>query len=144
MKKLWIIAAVTVILYSCGESRPKTQNGTEQNEIDIHNARISLDYEGVYNATMPTASGVGMVVYITLGNTNYVKITKYLSNNHSFIERGEYSWNEAGNIITLKGITNAPNKYFVGENILIQLDMDGNMITGELADMYILHKAPVD
>jgi NlpE N-terminal domain len=45
-----------------------------------------------------------------------------------------------GSIITLTGIKNKPNEYFVGENKLIQLDIDGNKITGSLADKYILKK----
>ena len=144
MKKLLIIAAVTGILYGCGGNNQKTKPDTEvQNEqtvIDMHNARISLDYEGTYTGKLPTASGMGMIVTITLGKDTYVKKTEYVGQIGIFEERGSFTWNEEGNTIILSGITGAPSKYFVGENKLIQLDMDGNRITGELADMYILHK----
>ena len=38
---------------------------------------------------------------------------------------------------------NAPKFYFVGENTLTQLDMEGKKITGSLAEEYILSKQPV-
>jgi len=53
---------------------------------------------------------------------------------------GTYSWDGAGNAIILEGIGNAPNLYFVGENMLIQLDMEGNRISGDLAERYNLRK----
>ena len=55
-------------------------------------------------------------------------------------EKGKYTWNAAGNTIILDGVKDAPNQYFVGENTLTQLDMEGNKITGDMADLYILKK----
>ena len=144
MKKLLIIGAVTGILYGCGansqKAKPDAEAQNEQTMIDIHNARNSLDYEGTYTGKLPTASGMGMIVTITLEKDTYVKKMEYVGKKDIIVEKGEYTWNEEGNTIILSGITDAPNKYFVGENMLIQLDMNGNRITGELADMYVLHK----
>jgi len=53
---------------------------------------------------------------------------------------GINSWNDAGNTITLDGKEHAPNQYFLGENMLIQLDMEGNRIVGELGERYVLRK----
>ena len=144
MKKLLIIAAITGILYSCGgnsrKTKPDTEAQNEQTVATIHNARISLDFEGIYVGELPTASGTGMIVTITLGRDTYVKRTEYIGKKDIIEEEGKFTWNEAGNTIILSGITDAPSKYFVAENKLIQLDMEGNRITGELADMYVLHK----
>ena len=144
MKKLLIIAAFTGILSGCGGNSQKMKPDTEmQNELTvstIHNARIALDFEGTYVGKLPTASGMGMIVTITLGRDTYIKKMEYSGKEGVIEKRGEYAWNEAGNSIILSGITDAPNKYFVAENRLIQLDMDGNRITGESADFYVLHK----
>ena len=48
-------------------------------------------------------------------------------------------WNKEGNTITLEG-EDKPNQYFVGENTLTQLDIDGNKIKGEIEEDYILRK----
>jgi len=142
MKKLWIIVVVTGILCSCGSNSSKMNTETEipSDAVDMHNARISLDYEGTYIGNLPTASGIGMTVTIILAENSYVKSTKYTGKQGVYEEKGSYCWNTEGNIIILNGIVDAPNQYFVTENAIIQLDMSGSLITGELADMYILHK----
>jgi copper homeostasis protein (lipoprotein) len=69
------------------------------------------------------------------------KNSKYLGQDgRVFEEKGLYSWNKEGNTITLNGIKNSPNQYFIGENKLIQLDANGNRITGTLSDKYVLLK----
>lgn len=149
MKKLFIVAiAATFALVSCGNKEKQAQNdatteGTttvvEQN-ADSHNAKNSLDYKGTYTGRIPSASGEGILVAITLSDSTYVKKMEYVNKKNSTSEeKGTYTWNSAGNTITLQG-SEKPNQYFVGENTLSQLDMDGNTITGDLADMYILKK----
>jgi heat shock protein HslJ len=56
-----------------------------------------------------------------------------------FKETGKFTWNEAGNTITLSGSA-APNQYFVGENALFHLDTDGKRIEDDLVDKYRLNK----
>jgi hypothetical protein len=57
-------------------------------------------------------------------------------------QTGSFAWNSDGNSITLIGIKNAPSVYYVGENKLMQADMDGKRISGALADKYVLIKKP--
>ena len=54
-------------------------------------------------------------------------------------ESGHFIWDETGNIIKLD-LANRPPYFRVGEGKLTQLDMYGNLVTGELADNYILTK----
>lgn len=89
---------------------------------------------------VPTASGEGMVVSLTLADSTYVKKTEYVGKKEIFEDKGKYTWNAEGNTVILDGIDGAPNQYFVGENTLTQLDMKGKKIAGELADQYILRK----
>ena len=125
MTKIWIVAAILGILCSCGGNASKTKN--------------PLDYEGTYTGILPTAGGMGMLVTITLENDTYIKKTEYVDKDGVYEDRGKYTLNKEGNIITLDGI-DSPNKYLVDENSLIQLDIEGNRITGELADHYVLQK----
>ncbi|MDU1889906.1 MAG: copper resistance protein NlpE [Dysgonomonas sp.] len=151
MKKLFIMVAAIGLLYSCGGNTK--QNQEEQASVsefsdiakdvkgDGHNAKNSLDYKGTYQGKVPTASGEGMIVSITLDDSTFVKKTEYVGKKNSkFESKGKYTWNAEGNTVTLEGVKDEPSKYFVGENTLTQLDMDGNKITGDLADMYILKK----
>ena len=125
MTKIWIVAAILGILCSCGGNASKTKN--------------SLDYEGTYTGIVPTASGMGMIVTITLKDGAYIKKTEYVDKDGVYEDKGKYTLNKKENIITLDGI-DSPNKYLMDENSLTQLDIEGNRITGELADQYVLQK----
>ncbi|MDR1707333.1 copper resistance protein NlpE [Dysgonomonas sp.] len=143
MKKLFILIATIGLLYSCGGNTQKTQEQTTPETaqaVDEHNAKNSLDYQGTYTGELPTASGEGMAVSLTLEDSTYVKKTEYIGKKEIFEDKGKYTWNAEGNIVILDGINDAPNRYFVGENTLTQLDMEGNKITGDMADLYILRK----
>jgi len=109
---------------------------------DDHNAQNSLDYMGVYKGILPCADceGIETIVELESGNS-YVKKIIYLGKADQKIHEssGFFSWNNAGNTITIEGEA-PPNQYFVGENQLIHLDMSGNRITGPLAEKYRLIK----
>jgi uncharacterized lipoprotein NlpE involved in copper resistance len=109
---------------------------------DMHTSRISLDWQGTYLGILPTAGGGGMETKITLSeDCSYTMQTKYLDKEDSVSARkGKFVWDEKGSKITLQNIISSPSQYLVGENMLIQLDMDGNRITGELEEHYILRK----
>jgi uncharacterized lipoprotein NlpE involved in copper resistance len=124
--KIWIVAATIGILCSCGGNAPKTEN--------------SLDHEGAYIGNVPTAGGMGMIISITLEKDAYIKKVEYVDKDGVFEDKGTYTLNKEGNTIILEGITDSPNKYLVDENCLIQLDMEGEQITGDFADLYVLQK----
>jgi uncharacterized lipoprotein NlpE involved in copper resistance len=91
---------------------------------------------------MPCASCEGIATSLEINEDLTYQLTMiYLGEDEpNKVERsGNFSWNEAGNIITLDNEDN-PSQYFVGENYIAMLDMDGNRVPGELADHYILRK----
>jgi uncharacterized lipoprotein NlpE involved in copper resistance len=147
MKKLFIMIAAAGFMYSCGGNTQKPKEQVEHavsevtKAVDMHNPKNSLDYKGTYTGKIPTAGGEGMLVTIELGENTYVRKTEYVNKKHQvFEEKGNFTWNADGNTIILDGITDSPNRYFVESNALVQLDMDGNRITGDLANMYVLTK----
>ncbi len=109
--------------------------------FEEHNARNSLDYAGTYQGMLPCADCEGIAVEIRINyDGSFKKALKYIGKNADIFEfRGEYTWNDAGNTIALKGME-PPNQYFVAEERLIHLDIDGQPISGDLADHYVLEK----
>lgn len=147
--KIATLLILSLLIVSCAkkEKEEATQeivaDSTEIVVNDEHNAKNSLDYIGMYQGVVPCADCEGIETLLTLEDeTNYVLKTNYLGKKKISTNevRGVYSWNEAGNTIILSGIENAPNRYFVGENYLKQLDMDGNKIEGDLAESYVFQK----
>ncbi len=144
MKRMIIAIIAIGLMLSCAKKTETAQKKIPA-EVEVlndgHNVRNSLDYTGIYAGKLPTASGEGMIVIIELGDSTFTRKTEYIGRNNKPIEEtGGYTWNSEGNTIILKGDEGSPNQYFVRENILMQLDMDGNKITGEMASNYILIK----
>jgi uncharacterized lipoprotein NlpE involved in copper resistance len=144
MKKIFVTVFVAMGLIACSNAtKPAEQDATDNvKAVDMAHTTNSLDYYGTYTGTVPCADCAGLKTEITLDADNHYTVkTEYLGKDETvYTETGVYSWDKNSRIITLEGITEAPSKYIVGENYLKQLDMEGNEITGELADMYILRK----
>ena len=132
-----------LILVGCSDQKKPSSNAEqEQTPPDIHTSQNSLDWEGTYTGTQPCASCEGIETALQIHyDLSYELTIIYLGEDepNTFETEGTFSWNEAGNTITLEN-EEVPNQYFVGENYLSKLDMDGNRVTGDLAEHYILSK----
>jgi uncharacterized lipoprotein NlpE involved in copper resistance len=107
-------------------------------------ASTALDFAGSYNGVLPCADCDGIATTLSINaNNSFTKTNRYLGKGDGkpFEVSGTWSWVN-GNIIKLNEVTDAPNRYFVSENKVIQLDMEGNRIGGNLAEKYILNKVP--
>ena len=150
MKKQFLTLAVIIMaLASCNstsESAASTDSTvaaeTEMATGDGHTSRNSLDYAGTYTGVLPCADCEGIETQITLdAEGTFTKKTTYLgkSTPNVFEKQGIFSWDADGQRITLEG-QQKPNQYFVGENTLTQLDIEGQKIEGSLSGMYVLKK----
>lgn len=104
-------------------------------------SQTSLDWDGIYRGTLPCAdcSGIKTTVYLMKDQT-FKMISEYVGKDVKHFETtGKFSWNEAGNTITLNS-GSEKTQFFVGEDTLTRLDLSGNKITGDLASKYILTK----
>jgi len=127
--------AVTVAAGSCQMKRTTSNQGADS----AHNSQNSLDWSGTYQGTLPCADCPGIRYVLTLKEDNSYQLkTQYLERGDSvFTESGKFTWDKNGNQITL---AERGEKFQVGENQLFHLDMEGNRITGDLAEHYILSK----
>jgi uncharacterized lipoprotein NlpE involved in copper resistance len=110
---------------------------------DSHNSQNSLDWQGTYKGIMPCADCEGIETEVILNiDLTFIIKTKYIGKNEGKVleENGNFVWDKNGNTINFEGIKGKPSQYKVGENRLIQLDMEGNIISGALAEKYILTK----
>ncbi|NDV46795.1 META domain-containing protein [Paludibacter sp. 221] len=109
------------------------------------NSNNSLDWNGIYTGVVPCADCEGIQTTIVLNlNNSYELRTKYLGKNtEEYVKTGTFEWNKEGNEITLSGIdkNEAPSKYMVGENKLVQLDTKGKRMESATEPNYTLAKA---
>ena len=153
MKRILFTVLTAATLTACNNTNEEvTTDGTVINSNDstivadpAHNSRNSVDWKGTYKGVLPCASCPGIDVTLTLNeNGTFVRESKYQGNEGASMpaekEEGNFTWSDDGQIITLAGITDGSNQYFVGENVVHTLDAEGKRIEGELAESYILKK----
>ena len=146
-KSLLILGIIAIGFTSCKKEIEKETEGTPIDssvvQVDEHNAKNSLDYQGNYRGNLPCADCESIETTISLTADNYTKQTVYKGKSDKvFKETGKFTWNEAGNTITLSGLE-APNQYFVGEGVLFQLDAEGKRVEGDLASNYQLSRIEI-
>lgn len=148
MKQLFFLGVIAFFLPACAGNSSNTETtGTDTvataPPVTADNSKTSLDWAGTYKGTVPCADCEGIETTISIGtDSSYTLTLSYLGKKEAAVveKKGTFSWNDAGSIILLSGISDGPSQYLVGENKLIQLDLAGNRITGELAARYELVK----
>lgn len=144
MKRMMGIVLAALLVGACGKGQPKEPDSQVAVDTAIdaaHNSRNSLTWAGSYQGEIPGADVPGIKVEAILSEDETYTISyEYLGkDNNPHIFTGTFTWDAGGNTITLDDKV-LPPYYRVGENTLTQLDMEGNIITGQLADLYVLKK----
>jgi len=150
MKRKSIIFAALVLIpsiYACKTSAAKKAAGSQAEVIiDEHSSMTALDWDGLYTGILPRSEGEGIYTAIRLNkDLTYTKSQRYHGDQKlppRVTQTNKFSWDKTGQIIALGGYdeTRYATKYFVGENVLIQLDLKGDRISGDLASSYELQK----
>lgn len=140
MKRLsiFVISGLLLTSISCQQKMKSVSNSVP----DMHTSEIALDWEGLYEGLLPCADCEGIKTTLQINKPgNYWLKTSYIGKeSNQFEMSGKFKWINNGREIELLGVTNGSNKFLVGENQLIQLDMKGERIIGDLADHYILKR----
>jgi len=101
-------------------------------------------WAGVYTGVIPSAGGEGIDIKVTLNaNETYKVESRYIGKSDEvFTNTGKFTWNPERNIVIIPNEREdlPPIYYKLGEKALIHLDIEGNIITGQLANDYILKK----
>ncbi|WP_310994313.1 copper resistance protein NlpE [Aequorivita marina] len=151
MKKATLVLALVVtILFGCknGEKKEVASEEIEEVEetvdsavIDGHNSQNSLDWSGVYEGVVPCADCEGIKTVLELKDDGtYLLSETYLGESDDELKStGNFYWDDAGSNITLEN-ADANRMFKVGENQIFMLDMQGNRVKGDMADLYILKK----
>lgn len=110
-------------------------------------AQKTLNLSGLYLGFTPCDDCQGVKTTLALNKNNtYVFITQYVGkSDREFVEKGKFTLGDNGDTIVLtpkKGSTTI-QQYLIDDDMLIKLDEDGNRITKDNADRYILRRRDV-
>ncbi|MBV9963674.1 MAG: copper resistance protein NlpE N-terminal domain-containing protein [Parafilimonas sp.] len=140
MKLICIISFVVLIISCNSDSSPIAANDSAfKTEVPRTPVIKAENYVG----TLPCADCEGIDVTLQLKNdSSYImnsvyKGSKVDSSNNHFVDNG--TWSVSGDTIILSAKGNS-TKYIKSNSTLTQLDGNGKVITGPLADNFVLHK----
>jgi len=116
---------------------------TETVTEDTHHADHSFDWSGVYHGFIPCDDCKGIKTTLALNpNNSYILLSQYVGkSDREIVEKGKFTWGDEKKTLVLTPRNSTQTRqYFFGDNMLIQLDNNGNRITGNNADRYILRR----
>jgi uncharacterized lipoprotein NlpE involved in copper resistance len=119
-------ALLSLGLAACASSKAPAAPAAQASPDPAHNSRNALDWAGTYEGVTPCADCPGIKQRLTLrADGSYELSTQYLERQVAApTVRGKFSWNAAGNTITLDA-AGSGQQFRVGEGRLLQLDRDG-------------------
>lgn len=122
---------------------PALAETSEATDHSAHHAEKTQDWPGIYMGFLPCADCVGVKTTLALNkNNSYILITVNVGkSDREFIEKGKFSAGDVADTVLLTPKNGGKSHlYLVGKDMMIQLDEQGNRITGKQADRYVLHR----
>lgn len=141
MRNLFMLTTISVVLLmvSC-----KTGNKSQVTDKTVSTETVINDvsWKGVYAGILPCADcpGIETVVDLKEDGSFFLQAIYQEKSDDVFESKGFIEWNEDVMILKIEEGSIFPVNYLVENNALIQLDIDGNRITGDLAENYVLKK----
>lgn len=129
LNRIFVLVSFSFLLTACTSQLGPSQTSSS-----------SLDWSGSYSGVVPCASCPGIETKISLSNDGtFSRSMRYVDEDTTpLIDTGTFVWNESGNEITLDLGDEKTQQFRVDEYQLTQLDQQGQLIEGELAELYIL------
>ena len=98
----------------------------------------------MYLGFLPCADCKGIKTTLALNkNKSYIIMSQYVGRSErEFVEKGKFEWSEKPNVIVLTPKKGGTEKqyYLVEQDSLTKLDQNGDLIGGQHANRYILHR----
>lgn len=138
-----LVVSLSIAFFSGYNSPVFAETAEPKGHDKEHHAQNAVDWPGIYNGLTPCADCIGVKTTLALNkNGSYMLMTQFLGKSErEFVEKGKFSWSEKANTIVLTPRNGSTSQqYLVGENMLIQLDGNGNRVSGKLADRYVLRR----
>jgi copper homeostasis protein (lipoprotein) len=132
--------------FNSGKTTTDKKDGISNKIVEGHSSKVSLDWSGTYSGVLPCADCEGIRTTLILQHDQtFVLKSFYIGmSGQEDVQRGTFIWNEFGNEIALTENGEDAVHILVGENRLFVLDREGNRITGDMADLYILNRVSAE
>lgn len=140
-KTLSVVLMATAALMGCQDKDAEVVQPAETAQVVVeaaHSARTSLDWNGIYQGTVPCEDCAGTDLLLELKmDGQYSMGRSYVDKmSATVMEEGAIAWNDAGNTVQV-----GEYRFFVAENQLFLVDQDDQRMMDEEGNSYALAKA---
>lgn len=135
-----IVGMCVLSFYACKERTQKIAEESEINFTDEHTSQNSLDWSGTYSGTLKGLGGETFLVDLSLELDGMYAIELKQEGKNDIVKRNKFNWSKDGQVIELYDANEILNKFFVGENVLIQLNKNGERPQAEEINSFQLNK----
>jgi len=119
------------------ETKDSTSVVTETKSVDS----VALKMAGTYSGYIPCADCAGIMTYLILNPDMSYRLEETYAGKNDTAFRTSGSWKREKNKVVLDDKGSVKASYQSETDKLIQLDIEGNRITGNLGDKYVLVKS---
>lgn len=146
MKNNRLLFLVVLLLSATAISSCNSANSNKSPDAQVpdqHTAQTSLDWQGTYSGNLPCADCERIEMELTLNDDqSYRLISRHVKGSQTVSDtlQGKFQWQ--GNKVHLEGIPDneRSSQFKIEEDQVRYLDMEGNPVTGSLAQNYVLTK----
>ena len=154
-KSIIALSIASIFLVACSKTENKKTEEKAQTSAtseavaettsadNAHTAENTLDWNGTYKGVLPCADCESIETELELNSDKTYEIKEtYLGKGDGkpFESKGSFQFDSKNLSVIELDQAGDGRKYFVAEGYLKALDLEGNEITGELADKYQLKK----
>ena len=152
MKQLLLLVSITFFLTGCksnieesNEVVPEDLIPFNASQVDAHNSRNSLDWEGSYSGVLPCEDCVGIDTFLKINRDHtYTATQRFVDTSDAVSEQivseGSFFWNEDGSSISFENIQGEIRTFRVNELFLTPLDKNGIELRPEPGNNFKLLK----
>lgn len=152
MKKILLLLTMTLILAGCKTNVEETDHVSAEDlipfnasQIDAHNSRNSLDWEGSYSGVLPCEDCVGIETFLKIKRDHtYTATQRFVDKgdvvSEEIISEGTFFWNEEGSSISFENLQGEIRTFRVNELFLTPLNKNGIELRPETGNNFKLLK----
>jgi len=152
MKKLLLSLSMILILAGCKTNVEDSDHVSADeiipfnaSQIDAHNSRNSLDWEGSYSGVLPCEDCVGIETFLKINRDHTYTATQRLVDSGDVVSEeivfeGNFFWNEEGSSISFEDMKGEIIICRVNELFLTPLDKNGIELRPEPGNNFKLLK----
>src|SRR5688572_20487212 len=130
------------IAVACNNASDKETSKSDSTVVTVKQVdSVALGYAGTYSGYVPCADCDGIVTYLVLKPDMTYRLEETYAGKSDTAKRYNGTWVRDNKKVVLDDRGSVRTSYLSEDNKLIQLDNEGNRITGNLGNKYMLTKS---